>query len=173
MSDSSTPKTNAWTEEAKNELLLRIIAQLKPEGKSINWNEISMEGRTMKSLQNQWTAVNKKIDAIKQQTADAPSPPAKKTPGRKRGPKPKTPKIVGSDEDDGDYGSPKKVTPASAELPRPKWTMRVPRALPRLSRWNSTRPSRRRMEDSIMRSKLLANSCQRAGGKVFSKRLGV
>ncbi|CZS83658.1 unnamed protein product [Fusarium graminearum] len=118
MSDSSTPKTNAWTEEAKNELLLRIIAQLKPEGKSINWNEISMEGRTMKSLQNQWTAVNKKIDAIKQQTADAPPPPAKKTPVRKRATKPKTSKTVGSDEDDGDYGSPKKVTPRKRRAPK-------------------------------------------------------
>lgn len=90
----------------------------------------------MKSLQNQWTAVNKKIDAIKQQTADAPPPPAKKTPGtishfscpyyrelthifsvRKRATKPKTSKTVGSDEDDGDYGSPKKVTPRKRRAP--------------------------------------------------------
>ncbi|CEI69121.1 hypothetical protein FVEN_g4116 [Fusarium venenatum] len=128
MSDISTPKTNAWTDEAKascpyisrssNELLLRIIAQLKPEGKSINWNEITMEGRTMKSLQNQWTAFNKKIDALKQQAADAPSPSAKKTPGRKRGPKPKTPKMVGSDDDDDDYGSPKKSTPRKRRAPK-------------------------------------------------------
>ncbi|RGP73492.1 hypothetical protein FSPOR_2074 [Fusarium sporotrichioides] len=118
MSDFSTPKTNAWTDEAKNELLLRIIAQLKPEGKSINWNEINMEGRTMKSLQNQWTAFNKKIDALKQQSADSPSPAAKKTPGRKRGPKPKTPKTVGSDDDDGDYGSPKKSTPRKRRAPK-------------------------------------------------------
>ncbi|OBS21442.1 hypothetical protein FPOA_07780 [Fusarium poae] len=117
MSDILTPKTNAWTDEAKNELLLRIIAQLKPEGKSINWNEITMEGRTMKSLQNQWTAFNKKIDALKQQAADAPSPPAKKTPGRKRGPKPKTPKMVGSDEDD-DYESLKKSTPRKRRAPK-------------------------------------------------------
>lgn len=41
--------------------------QLKPEGKGINWSEIQMPGRTVKSLQNQWTAVNKKIDTIRQQ----------------------------------------------------------------------------------------------------------
>ncbi|RGP79456.1 hypothetical protein FLONG3_2417 [Fusarium longipes] len=137
MSDFSTPKANAWTDEAKTELLLRIVAHLKPEGKGINWNEITMEGRTMKSLQNQWTAFNKRIEAIKQQSADAPAPPAKKTPGmislfsypsyseltdnltgRKRGPKPKTPKAVGSDEDDDDYGSPKKSTPRKRRAPK-------------------------------------------------------
>jgi hypothetical protein len=64
---------------------LRIIAQLKPEGKSINWSEINMEGRTVKSLQNQWTFFNKKIEAFKNQAADgsAPATPAKKaTPGK-------------------------------------------------------------------------------------------
>ncbi|KAF5592277.1 hypothetical protein FPCIR_5766 [Fusarium pseudocircinatum] len=84
MSDAAV-KPNAWTDEAKNELLLRIIAQLKPEGKSINWSEINMEGRTVKSLQNQWTFFNKKIEAFKTQSNDgsAPSTPAKKaTPGK-------------------------------------------------------------------------------------------
>ncbi|KAF5018439.1 hypothetical protein F66182_9576 [Fusarium sp. NRRL 66182] len=97
---SDTPKANAWTEEAKNELLLRIIAQLKPEGKSINWAEINMPGRTVKSLQNQWTFFNKKMDALKQESADgtAPNTPAKKTPGRKRGPKVK--KAQSEDDED-------------------------------------------------------------------------
>jgi hypothetical protein len=40
-----------------------------------------MEGRTMKSLQNQWTAFNKRIDALQQQSSDAPPPLGKKTPG--------------------------------------------------------------------------------------------
>ncbi|KAL4723137.1 hypothetical protein ACLX1H_009627 [Fusarium chlamydosporum] len=117
MSDFSTPKANAWTDEAKNELLLRIIAQLKPEGKGINWNEINMEGRTVKSLQNQWTFFNKRIEALRQQSADSPAP-AKKTPGRKRGPKPKATKTVGSDEEDEDYGSPKKSTPRKRRAPK-------------------------------------------------------
>ena len=76
-----------------------------------------MEGRTSKSLQNQWTAFNKRIDAIKQTNLDSPPPP-KKTPGRKRGPPkvkaaPKTPKHVGSDEEDEDYN----VTPRKRRVP--------------------------------------------------------
>ncbi|KAF4437401.1 hypothetical protein F53441_13035 [Fusarium austroafricanum] len=113
MSDA-TPKANAWTDEAKNELLLRIIAQLKPEGKGINWSEIHMEGRTVKSLQNQWTAFNKKMEAYKQQSADggAVTTPAKKTPGRKRGPKAK--KIESEDEEI--FESPR-VTPRKRRAP--------------------------------------------------------
>lgn len=39
-----------------------------------------MEGRTVKSLQNQWTFFNKKLEAFKTQSNDgsAPSTPAKK-----------------------------------------------------------------------------------------------
>ncbi|KAI7771095.1 hypothetical protein LZL87_004882 [Fusarium oxysporum] len=114
MSDAAV-KSNAWTDEAKNELLLRIIAQLKPEGKSINWSEINMEGRTVKSLQNQWTFFNKKIEAFKSQAADgsAPSTPAKKNSARKRGPKAK--KVA--PDDDEVYESPK-VTPRKRRAPK-------------------------------------------------------
>ncbi|KAF4345344.1 hypothetical protein FBEOM_645 [Fusarium beomiforme] len=115
MSDAA-PKPNSWTDEAKNELLLRIIAQLKPEGKSINWSEINMEGRTVKSLQNQWTFFNKKIEAFKQQAADGngPATPVKKaTPGRKRGPKPKK---LASDDEEG-FESPS-VTPRKRRAPK-------------------------------------------------------
>ncbi|KAF5554319.1 hypothetical protein FPHYL_8463 [Fusarium phyllophilum] len=115
MSDAAV-KPNAWTDEAKNELLLRIIAQLKPEGKSINWSEINMEGRTVKSLQNQWTFFNKKIEAFKAQSNDgsSPSTPAKKaTPARKRGSKVKK---GGSDEEEV-YETPK-VTPRKRRAPK-------------------------------------------------------
>ncbi|KAF5698177.1 hypothetical protein FGLOB1_12245 [Fusarium globosum] len=120
MSDAAV-KPNAWTDEAKaspdhNELLLRIIAQLKPEGKSINWSEINMEGRTVKSLQNQWTFFNKKIEAFKSQSNDgsAPSTPVKKaTPGRKRVTKAKK---GGSGEEDA-YETPK-VTPRKRRAPK-------------------------------------------------------
>nr|RBQ92772.1 hypothetical protein FVER53263_06083 [Fusarium verticillioides] len=114
MSDAAV-KPNAWTDEAKNELLLRIIAQLKPEGKSINWSEINMEGRTVKSLQNQWTFFNKKIEAFKAQSTDgsSPSTPAKKVTPRKRVPKPKK---GGSDEEDA-YETPK-VTPRKRRAPK-------------------------------------------------------
>ncbi|KAF5965896.1 hypothetical protein FCOIX_12732 [Fusarium coicis] len=114
MSDAAV-KPNAWTDEAKNELLLRIIAQLKPEGKSINWSEINMEGRTVKSLQNQWTFFNKKIEAFKAQSTDgsSPSTPAKKVTPRKRLPKAKK---GGSDEEDA-YETPK-VTPRKRRAPK-------------------------------------------------------
>ncbi|RMJ17899.1 hypothetical protein BHE90_004261 [Fusarium euwallaceae] len=106
---AATGKANAWTEEAKNEFLLRIIMQLKPEGKGINWSEIQMPGRTVKSLQNQWTAVNKKIDAIRQQQqdgGDAPSVPVKKATPRKRKVNKKV--VDSEDDDDGTYVGPKK-----------------------------------------------------------------
>ncbi|TVY72660.1 hypothetical protein Focb16_v012632 [Fusarium oxysporum f. sp. cubense] len=115
MSDAAV-KPNAWTDEAKNELLLRIIAQLKPEGKSINWSEINMEGRTVKSLQNQWTFFNKKLEAFKTQSNDGstPSTPAKKaTSARKRDPKAK--KVA--PDDDEVYESPK-VTPRKRRAPK-------------------------------------------------------
>ncbi|ENH63377.1 hypothetical protein FOC1_g10009272 [Fusarium oxysporum f. sp. cubense race 1] len=115
MSDAAV-KPNAWTDEAKNELLLRIIAQLKPEGKSINWSEINMEGRTVKSLQNQWTFFNKKLEAFKTQSNDGstPSTPTKKaTSARKRGPKAK--KVA--PDDDEVYESPK-VTPRKRRAPK-------------------------------------------------------
>ncbi|KAF4950962.1 hypothetical protein FGADI_7834 [Fusarium gaditjirri] len=115
MSDAAA-KPNAWTDEAKNELLLRIIAQLKPEGKSINWSDINMEGRTVKSLQNQWTFFNKKIEAFKTQSNDGstPSTPVKKaTPGRKRGSKAKK---IGSDDDD--VVETPKVTPRKRRAPK-------------------------------------------------------
>ncbi|KAF4975831.1 hypothetical protein FZEAL_7450 [Fusarium zealandicum] len=80
--------------------------QLKPEGKGINWTSIHMPGRTVKSLQNQWTATNKKIDVLKAQQGDHYTPsPAKKAPSRKS----KTIKKAPSeDEDDTGFGSVKK-----------------------------------------------------------------
>ncbi|KAL2691715.1 hypothetical protein Neosp_002104 [[Neocosmospora] mangrovei] len=98
-----TGKANAWTEEAKNEFLLRIIMQLKPEGKGINWSEVQMPGRTVKSLQNQWTAVNKRIDALKQQQqqdGDTAAVPVKKATPRKRK---ANKKVESEDDDDGTY----------------------------------------------------------------------
>ncbi|KAK1256085.1 hypothetical protein MKX07_008344 [Trichoderma sp. CBMAI-0711] len=53
----------AWTEEAKFQFLLRIVAQLKGDGRgtSIKWEKINIPGRTVKSLQNMWTKINKQI----------------------------------------------------------------------------------------------------------------
>ncbi|ODA78045.1 hypothetical protein RJ55_06648 [Drechmeria coniospora] len=67
MSDvEATPTTKimAWTDEAKVQFLLRIIAQLREDGRCINWNRINIPGRTIKSMQNMWTKVNKEIAEI-------------------------------------------------------------------------------------------------------------
>ncbi|KAJ9424068.1 hypothetical protein QL093DRAFT_2282177 [Fusarium oxysporum] len=75
-----------------------------------------MEGRTVKSLQNQWTFFNKKLEAFKTQSNDGstPSTPAKKaTSARKRGPKAK--KVA--PDDDEVYESPK-VTPRKRRAPK-------------------------------------------------------
>ncbi|KAJ2972471.1 hypothetical protein NQ176_g7138 [Zarea fungicola] len=53
-------KASIWTEEAKYELLLRIIHHLK-QNKTINWSRIKMKDRTTKSMTNVWTKINKDI----------------------------------------------------------------------------------------------------------------
>ncbi|KAH6607486.1 hypothetical protein Trco_003799 [Trichoderma cornu-damae] len=61
--DPATPEksTSQWTEEAKFQFLLRIVAQLKEDGRAIKWEKINIPGRTIKSLQNMWTKINKQI----------------------------------------------------------------------------------------------------------------
>ncbi|RFU78751.1 hypothetical protein TARUN_3457 [Trichoderma arundinaceum] len=51
--DAETPEksSSAWTEEAK----------LKEDGRAIKWEKINIPGRTIKSLQNMWTKINKQI----------------------------------------------------------------------------------------------------------------
>ncbi|RDA84712.1 hypothetical protein CP532_2768 [Ophiocordyceps camponoti-leonardi (nom. inval.)] len=62
MSQEATPgKGNPWTDEAKIQFLLRIIAQLKEDGRTVNWSRLRMEGRTTKSLQNMWFRITKEI----------------------------------------------------------------------------------------------------------------
>ncbi|TQV98725.1 hypothetical protein V2A60_007569 [Cordyceps javanica] len=56
-------KASVWTEEAKYELLLRIIHQLR-QGRSINWSAIKMRDRNTKSLTNQWTKIGKDMAAL-------------------------------------------------------------------------------------------------------------
>jgi hypothetical protein len=64
------------------QFLLCIIAQFKGEGKSINWTKINLPGRTTKSLQNQWTKINKQIadfEAANAAAEDGGAPPVKPT----------------------------------------------------------------------------------------------
>jgi hypothetical protein len=64
---------------------LRIVAQLKEDGRSIKWEKINLPGRTVKSLQNMWTKINKQIADFEAQENNGEPTPVK-TP-RKRGPR--------------------------------------------------------------------------------------
>ncbi|KFA67750.1 hypothetical protein S40285_00946 [Stachybotrys chlorohalonatus IBT 40285] len=76
--DKSDSKAGAWTEEAKYQFLLRVVAQLKEDGKSINWSRINMPGRTTKSLQNMWTKINKSVSELEEaQDGKSPAKPKK------------------------------------------------------------------------------------------------
>ncbi|KAJ3497568.1 hypothetical protein NLG97_g1808 [Lecanicillium saksenae] len=88
-------KASVWTEEAKYELLLRIIHQLK-QGKSINWGAIRMKDRNTKSLTNVWTKMNK--DMAELEDLDDTSSSAANTP--KKGSAAKRKAAVKKEEDD-------------------------------------------------------------------------
>lgn len=60
----------------QTEFLLRMIAHLKDDSKTINWKEINMRGRSLKSLQGQWTKVNKALAEL-EKLGDAPMTPSK------------------------------------------------------------------------------------------------
>ncbi|KAG6003673.1 hypothetical protein E4U54_000644 [Claviceps lovelessii] len=55
-----------WTDEAKFQLLLRIVAQLQEGGKSIDWTKINLPGRTPKSLKNTWSNIRKSIAELEE-----------------------------------------------------------------------------------------------------------
>lgn len=60
------------------QFLLRVVAQLKEDGKSINWSRINMPGRTTKSLQNMWTKINKSVSELEEaQDGKSPAKPKK------------------------------------------------------------------------------------------------
>ncbi|PNP45878.1 hypothetical protein TGAMA5MH_02618 [Trichoderma gamsii] len=91
--DPETPEKSGviWTEAAKYQLLLRIIAQLREDGRTIKWDKINFPGRNVKSMQNIWTRINKQIaDLDTQENNGEPTPV--KTPRKKGQPKKKAPK---------------------------------------------------------------------------------
>ncbi|GFP53269.1 hypothetical protein ACSS6W_000765 [Trichoderma asperelloides] len=67
-----------WTDEAKFQFLLRIVAQLKEDGRSIKWDKINLPGRTVKSLQNMWTKINKQIADFEAQDKNGEPTPRKR-----------------------------------------------------------------------------------------------
>ncbi|CAG9997723.1 unnamed protein product [Clonostachys byssicola] len=95
----------AWTEEAKYQFLLHIIRHLREKNRTINWAHIKMGGRSVKSLQNQWTKVNKQLAELGALQGDStPSTPSKATTGKKG----KRAKAEADDEDGDDEPTPKK-----------------------------------------------------------------
>ncbi|KAL6807704.1 hypothetical protein GGI42DRAFT_351148 [Trichoderma sp. SZMC 28013] len=82
--------SSAWTEEAKFQFLLRIVAQLKGDGRGIKWEKINIPGRTVKSLQNMWTKINKQINDFEarenggEDFVVVPAKPRKRGPPRKK-----------------------------------------------------------------------------------------
>ncbi|KAK4080392.1 hypothetical protein Trihar35433_1497 [Trichoderma harzianum] len=82
--------SSAWTEDAKFQFLLRIVAQLKGDGRGIKWEKINIPGRTVKSLQNMWTKINKQINDFEARENSGegslviPAKPRKRGPPRKK-----------------------------------------------------------------------------------------
>ncbi|KAK1641017.1 hypothetical protein BDP81DRAFT_504309 [Colletotrichum phormii] len=89
-------RVGAWTDAARFQLVLRVLATVLPEGKGVEWKNVSMEGRTTKALQGQWTAIVAQMRELNTgENGEAPAP------------KPKTPrktaakkKAVAAAEDD-------------------------------------------------------------------------
>ncbi|KAF7546510.1 hypothetical protein G7Z17_g8391 [Cylindrodendrum hubeiense] len=109
-------KVLPWTEEAKYQFLLRIVAQFKEDGKQINWSRVVMPGRTTKSLQNMWTKINKAVSDLEDKNgtgeSEVTTTPAKKvaTPRKPRAKKAPVPTEDG-DDSDANPMSAKKATP--------------------------------------------------------------
>lgn len=57
-----------------------MILHLKDSNRPINWSKIKMGDRSTKSLQNQWTKVNKQVAEIEAQQPQDGSPAP--TPGK-------------------------------------------------------------------------------------------
>ncbi|KAK5998516.1 hypothetical protein PT974_00895 [Cladobotryum mycophilum] len=109
-------KVLAWTEEAKYQFLLRIIAQLKEDGRPIRWERINMPGRTTKSLQNMWTKIKKAVDEIEKETASGTpaKTSAKKASSRGRPKK----SILVQQDDDVDDDEEDNFAPIPLKLPK-------------------------------------------------------
>ncbi|KAG5992352.1 hypothetical protein E4U43_003806 [Claviceps pusilla] len=91
--DGAGRKPQAWTEQAKLQLLWRINTQLRDGGRPIDWNKINMPGRTPKSLQNTWFSIKKvmaeldekeKTDGVGMDNDSVSGSPAKSATPRKR-----------------------------------------------------------------------------------------
>ncbi|KAK1699856.1 hypothetical protein BDP55DRAFT_723491 [Colletotrichum godetiae] len=71
-------RVGAWTDAARFQLVLRVLATVLPEGKGVEWKNVSMEGRTTKALQGQWTAIVAQMRELNTgENGEAPAPKPK------------------------------------------------------------------------------------------------
>ncbi|KAG6028613.1 hypothetical protein E4U41_000630 [Claviceps citrina] len=112
-------KVQPWTDEAKFQLLLRIVAQLREGGRPIDWQKINIPGRTTKSLQNTWSLINKSIAAFEEadkangsgQDGGGRASPAKNATPRRKTPSKNKALAFHEAQDEDDEDPPKLVMP--------------------------------------------------------------
>ncbi|KAF9881807.1 hypothetical protein CkaCkLH20_00953 [Colletotrichum karsti] len=113
---SKAVRAGGWTEGERLQLLLRIIASILPDGKGVEWKKIEMEGRTLKAMQGQWTAIQAQIRDLNI-NSDSPATPAKPRAPRKKTPK-KAAKSDGDEDANDDEGAEEADTPKKPVTPR-------------------------------------------------------
>ncbi|KAI9171160.1 hypothetical protein HJFPF1_00640 [Paramyrothecium foliicola] len=128
MDNQGEGKALAWTEEAKFQFLLRIVAQFKEDGKAINWQRVNMPGRTTKSLQNMWTKINKAVADLEEKSANgtpasSPAKTPKKATPRKSAAK-KAMQAADDEEDDSLGSNPETPQKTPGKRPAAKGTPR-------------------------------------------------
>lgn len=57
--------------------MLRVLSTLLPDGKGVEWKNISMPGRTLKAIQGQWTAIVKEMRDLNTDGEGNPPPKAR------------------------------------------------------------------------------------------------
>ncbi|GAB0132504.1 hypothetical protein EsDP_00000938 [Epichloe bromicola] len=119
-SGARQPRGQPWTQEAKYQLLLRIIAQLREGGKPIDWQKIDLPGRTTKSLQNTWSLIKKSIDEFEERGEGEGNPPSKSATPRKGPSKARAMAFEEAQEDDDDEEVPGKNQMAGCKVKRLK-----------------------------------------------------
>ncbi|KAK1506821.1 hypothetical protein CTAM01_03153 [Colletotrichum tamarilloi] len=73
-------RVGAWTDAERFQLVLRVLATVLPDGKGVDWKNVNMEGRTLKALQGQWTAIIAQMREINTGENGEAAAPKQKTP---------------------------------------------------------------------------------------------
>ncbi|WDK11576.1 hypothetical protein CGRA01v4_02855 [Colletotrichum graminicola] len=70
-------RPGGWTDTERFQLVLRVLATLLTEGKSVEWKSVNMPNRTLKAMQGQWTSILAQMRDLNTDGGDAPAPKAK------------------------------------------------------------------------------------------------